>query len=182
MSYIQNAKAAAVSFMAGAYPDRDWFIIGGLIRDTDMGFVVKDIDIFISGYKTDPLPEARTDDGSRNAYLMRAQIIPWLGFQLNLVFLRGKWDLERTADRCDYGVCQAGWCPKTERTYRSDQYIQDIQFKQLTLCRDTVPERQTRMQNKFPHYTHMNPKEYLISDKVSSWAYNSETHSIEKLS
>jgi len=182
MSYVRNAKFAAMSFMKGSYPDRDWFIVGGLIRDTDMGLPVKDIDIFISGYSTDPLPEMSTDDGSRNAYLMRAQVIPWMGFELNLVFLRGEWNLERTADRCDYGICQAGWCPRTDRTYRSDQYSQDMQFKQLTLCRDTVPERQVRMQDKFPHFIHRNPKEYAISNKVTSWCYNSETKSIDKLS
>jgi len=182
MITLNAAKRAAQLFMAGAYPDRTWFIIGGALRDTDRGVAFKDIDIFVSGYSTDPLPEEGTDDGQRNAHLMRAFIQPWMGFELNIVFLRGTWDLKRTADRCDYGICQAGWCPVTDETYRSNQYLLDAKYKTLTLCRDTLPERKERMQAKFEGWLHFNPKNFLISNNVSFFVYNSDTQSIEEVS
>ena len=179
MQELDKAKAAAVSFMAGSYPDRTWFIIGGALRDTDMGLPMKDVDIFVSGYEDDPVPDD-AEDGARNAYLLRAFTVPWMGFELNIIFLRGVWDLERATDRCDFGICQIGYDPLTERTYRSDAYRIDRDMRTLTLCRDTVPERKQRMLAKFPDSRFRNRGNFKVSHNATAFHYNVETGKIEQ--
>lgn len=176
---LDKAKAAAAAFMAGSYPDRTWFIIGGALRDTDMGLQMKDVDIFVSGYDNDPIPEG-AEDGARNAYLLRAYTVPWMGFELNIIFLRGVWDLQRAADRCDFGICQIGYDPTTDVTYRSDAYRTDRSMHTLTLCRDTVPERKKRMQAKFPTHFYSNRDNFKVTNASTTFHYNSETGTIEE--
>jgi hypothetical protein len=180
MNALDNAKQAAKSFMAGAYPDRVWFLIGGALRDTDLGVDMRDVDIFVSGYDTDPDPEDCEDDGERNAYLLRAYTQPWMGVELNLVFLRGEWDLERATDRCDFGICQIGYDPVTDRTYRSNAYNKDRLNKTFTLCLNTVPERKDRLSKKFPDFRYRNPELYKLTWQDATWHYNAETRLLEK--
>ena len=177
---LKNAKAAARSFMAGSYPDREWFIIGGALRDTYLGLEMKDVDIFVSGFDTDPIPDGEVEDGARNAYLLRAYTVPWMGFELNIIFLRGVWDLKRAADRCDFGICQIGYDPVTEVTYRSDAYVLDCSNYTLTLCRDTVPERKQRMQTKFPTWRFRNPQGHTLSYNNTTFHYNPDNGMIEE--
>lgn len=172
---LAKAKAAAVEYMAGAHPDRTWFIVGGALRDTDAGIAFKDVDIFVSGYAHDPEPTGCNDDGERDAYLMRAYTVEWKSYELNIIFLRGEWDLERATNRCDFGICQIGYDPTTRYTYRSDAYRKDRDLKTLTLTRSTVPERRRRMQDKFLSHSFRNPKGYTVDDNATHWHYNSET-------
>jgi hypothetical protein len=176
---LDRAKAATAEYMAGVYPDRKYFIVGGALRDTDLGAEMKDVDIFVSGYDTDPDPMCE-DDGERNAYLMRAYTVDWKGFELNIIFLRGDWTLERVTDRCDFGICQIGYDPVTRLTYRSPAYESDFGRNELTLCRDTVPERQMRMERKFPLFNFRNPQHHTVSQSSTNWHYDPETGMLDQ--
>lgn len=172
-----KAKEAAKEFMEAFHPDRQWWIVGGLLRDSELYRVPKDIDIFIQGYDTDLLPENCEDLGDKNAFLLRAYTVkdyPYKGetYEINLIFMRGDfWDLNSMTDRCDFGICQIGWCPVTNETYRSDKYNLDVRRRQLTLCRETTQERVNRMKDKFPYFTFTNPKSLTVDGK-KCWSYN----------
>lgn len=181
---IDKAKEAAVEFMTHFHPDRVWWIVGGLLRDGELGIEPKDIDIFISGYGKDLLPTGCEDLGDKNAFLLRAYTVdnyPYKGdnYQINLIFMRGDfWDLYQMTDRCDFGICQIGWCPKTNETYRSDQYLYDKYYAVFTLCRETTQERVNRMKDKLPYYMLDNPYNITVDGK-KCWGYNKDTQEIE---
>lgn len=178
------AKEASVEFMAAFHPDREWWIVGGALRDTDLGVDFKDVDIFIKGYDTDLLPKGEVDLGDRNAYLLRAYTVkdyPYKGerFEINLIFMRGEhWSLESMTDRCDFGICQIGWDPKNNRTYRSSAYLKDHHEKTLTLTRETSRERKSRMENKFPIFDFRNP-DHIELDGDRTWGYSEESGELE---
>lgn len=180
MKSIFNAKLAAIEFMNTFHPNREWWVVGGMLRDTDQGREFKDIDIFIAGFPNDLLPEGDVDDGDKNAFLLRAYTVkdyPYRGdpYEINLIFMRGAdWSLERMADRCDFGICQIGWCPKTGRTYRSDAYNQDRDYRTLTLTRETSQERIRRMELKFPMHGLRNP-DHIAVDGKKRWTYDEDT-------
>jgi len=183
MNARENGIAAAVEFMAAFHPDRTWFIVGGLLRDTENGGGnYKDIDIFIVGYDTDLLPKG-AEDGEKNAYLLRAYTVkdyPFFGrpMEINLIFMRGAdWTLERMTDRCDFGICQIGYCPVEGRIYRSDDYMCDKTRGTLTLARETTQARVDRMKAKFPFHRFHNPSGITV-DGEKSWCYDEETQQL----
>lgn len=168
-SLVQNL---AKEYMQLNHPDRNWYIVGGALRDTELSKPVKDIDIFVVGYDADLLPPLEAEDGDRNAYLLRAYTEVFKGMEVNLIFMRGAdWSLARMTDRCDFGICQIGWCPVQDRVYRSDDYKCDVANKTLTLCRETPAERLGRMQSKFEDYALFNPSGILF-DSPKSWSYS----------
>lgn len=178
---LTKAKEAAKEFMQNFHPDREWWIVGGALRDADFGRPFKDIDIFINGRDTDLLPEGCEDLGDKNAYLLRAYTVkdyPYKGetFEVNLIFMRGDfWTLEKMTERCDFGICQIGWEPATDRTYMSDQFIEDRMNRRLTLCRETTQERVDRMARKFPFgWTLHNPKNIEVDGK-KCWTYDADS-------
>lgn len=181
---IRLAKEAADEFMAAFHPNREWWIVGGALRDADLGHRFKDIDIFINGYETDLLPEGDIDLGDRNAYLLRAYTVkeyPYKGerFEINLIFMRGSnWSLKTMTDRCDFGICQIGWDPADNRVYRSSTYLHDFSSKTLTLTRETSRERTRRMQNKFPAFSFRNPDNIEV-DGDRRWVYSEESGQLE---
>lgn len=166
-SKLAAAKEAARDYMQRNHPTRTWFLVGGAIRDTDFGIAFKDVDIFVSGYETDPDPKAEL--GDRNAYLMRAYSEWYMGFEINIIFMRRPWTLEQIADRCDFGICQTAWCPVTDRTYRSDAYAADLNNHTLTIARSTHPDRFVRMKAKFPSFTFNNPRN--LPAATGGWHY-----------
>lgn len=169
---LNDAKAAARAFMAEQYPDRQWFICGGALRDTDLGKPFKDVDVFVSGFETDPEPRDEfglADIGDRNAYLMRAFTIDFMGFDINVILMRTPWTLQTIAERCDFGICQIAWCPETDQTYRSEPYLHDINDRTVTATRATHPERWERMQAKFPLYRMRNPRN--LPAATGGWHY-----------
>ena len=170
---LDHAKKMAVQYMNEHHAGRQWFLVGGALRDTELGKPFKDFDIFVVGYETDPVPlhfnGEKAEAGDRNAYLMKAYTVRVEDIDLNLIFMRGDWDLKGIADRCDFGICQIAWCPVTRETYRSEKYEADIKNKTLTVDRATVPERYDRMQAKFPEYTIRNPSNLPTS--TGSWHY-----------
>ena len=174
---LDNAKAAAQEFMQAFHPERKWWIVGGLLRDDLLRRPWKDIDIFINGFSTDLLPEDCDDPGASNAYLLRAYTVkdyPYKGelYEINLIFMRGhRWTLKSMTDRCDFGICQIGWCPETRSTYTSPLFELDRKRLQLTLCRETTVERVQRMQAKFPHWALRNP-DRLELDGKRCWSYD----------
>lgn len=182
MKTLKMAKEAAIEFMTAFHSDREWWVVGGLLRDSDMGKPFKDIDIFINGYATDLLPEG-AEIGDKNAYLLRAYTVeayPYMGetYEINLIFMRGdRWSLKSMSDRCDFGICQIGWCPVTDVAYRSELYYHDKGHRTLTLARNTALGRVTRMEEKFPAYSLRNPKGFLLDDK-RFWAYDEETQKL----
>lgn len=185
MNYdMSKGKQAAIEFMNNFHPDRTWWIVGGMLRDSAMDRGYKDIDIFINGRDTDLLPDEGTDHGDKNAFLLRAYTVreyPYEGdtFEINLIFMRGNfWDLEQMSDRCDFGICQIGWEPTTNRTYRSEAFFRDMQDNTLTMTRETSKERVQRMQAKFPHHLFRNPQN-LTTDGTRCWCYNEETSQLE---
>jgi len=179
MCGLDAAKAAAREYMAANLPDRDWFIVGGALRDTTLGRPFKDVDIFISGFPTDPVPEFDQEElettdpadlaADRNAYLMKAYTINYAGFELNIIYMRTPWTLEGIADRCDFGICQVSWCPKTDTTYHSPQFLYDLGHRTLTNTRTTAAERHDRMQDKFPDFLPRNPRNLPTSS--GGWIY-----------
>lgn len=179
-----RAKDAAKEFMTHFHPDRKWWIVGGLLRDTELWRPAKDIDIFISGYNEDLLPEGCEDFGDRNAYLLRAYTVkayPYKGqdYEINLIFMRGDfWTLEKMTDRCDFGICQIGYDPLTGETYRSDKYKADVANKTITMSRDTTQNRINRMREKFPEFEFQNPDDLDVNGK-KSWCYNPETQLLQ---
>ncbi len=181
---LRLAKEASMDFMAAFHPDREWWIVGGALRDTDLGQRFKDVDIFINGYDTDLLPEGEVDLGDRNAFLLRAYTVKdylYKGerFEINLIFMRGDhWNLESMTDRCDFGICQIGWDPTNNRTYRSSLYLSDHHDKTLTLARETSRERKSRMENKFSDFAFRNP-EYIELDGDRMWVYSEESGELE---
>lgn len=184
MKTLKHAKEAAVEFMEAFHPNRQWWIVGGLLRDHDMHKPFKDIDIFINGYDTDMLPVG-AEIGDKNAFLLRAYTVeayPYKGdrYEINLIFMRGdQWTLESMSDRCDFGICQIGWCPEQDREYRSKAYIFDKGNNTLTLCRNTTKDRVKRMQDKFPNHKLRNPDLFLLDDK-RFWKYDEQTQQLEK--
>ena len=181
---LRLAKEASMEFMAAFHPDREWWIVGGALRDTELGLDFKDVDIFINGYDTDLLPEGDVDLGDRNAYLLRAYTAkdyPYKGerFDINLIFMRGgHWSLESMTDRCDFGICQIGWDPSNNRTYRSSEYLNDYHVKTLTLTRETSRERKNRMENKFSTFAFRNPNNITL-DGDRMWVYSEESGELE---
>lgn len=181
---LSKAKEAAIEFMEAFHPDREWWIVGGLLRDSAMNRPFKDIDIFINGRDTDLLPQHCPDLGDKNAFLLRAYTVaayPYKGqdFEINLIFMRGDfWDLQSITDRCDFGICQIGWEPVTETTYRSEAFFRDIQDSTLTMTRETSKERVQRMKAKFPRHLFRNPQK-LTTDGTRRWCYNDATQQLE---
>ena len=176
---LNKAKLAAIEFMETFHPGRDWWIVGGALRDTVLSRDFKDIDIFISGFTTDLLPDDAIDLGDRNAYLLRAYTVkdyPYKSekFEINLIFMRGdQWSLESMTNRCDFGICQIGWCPKEDRTYKSRKFERDVNNTTLTLTRNTSQERLKRMKSKFVAYDFINPDRLTI-DTDRRWVYSPE--------
>lgn len=174
---LDNAKAAAQEFMQAFHPEREWWIVGGLLRDVALYRQWKDIDIFINGYDTDLMPEDCDDPGASNAYLLRAYTVkdyPYKDekYEINLIFMRGhNWSLTKITDRCDFGICQIGWCPVTNETYKSEAFEADKRNQTLTLFRETTVERVERMKSKFPGWTLRNPF-HLELDGKRCWAYD----------
>jgi hypothetical protein len=180
---LSVALEAATEFMADFYPAANWWVVGGCLRDTELDRDFKDIDIFVAGSIKDALPDEDTDDGDRNAYLRRAstELITYQGeqFELNIIHMRGPdWDLKRVTDRCDFGVCMIGWCPKTGETYRSERYDTDMRWSTVTLYRETTSERRERMEKKFPTFRYRNPYR-LKYDGAKVWCYNRETGKLD---
>lgn len=179
---LRKAKEAAIEFMNAFHPDRQWWIVGGLLRDSDLNRPFKDIDIFINGYDTDLLPQG-AEIGDKNAYLLRAYTVndyPYKGerYEINLIFMRGdQWTLEKMSDRCDFGICQVGWCPLEDREYRSDAYVHDKTKKTLTISRNTSKERYERMKSKFPTHLVRNPEEFTLDDQ-RYWSYDDVTQQL----
>lgn len=176
---LLKAKLAAIEFMDTFHPGRTWWIVGGALRDTVLYRPFKDIDIFIGGFATDMLPEDAIDLGDRNAYLLRAYTVkdyPYKGekFEINLIFMRGEhWTLERMTNRCDFGICQIGWCPIEDRTYKSVMFNNDVNLHEITLTRETSRERLNRMRSKFPNYSLRNPQDLEV-DGDRRWVYSPE--------
>lgn len=148
---LQQIKDLTKLFMSIHFPDREWFIVGGVLRDFDRGADFNDVDVFVSGFEGDPDPDV--DDGDCNAYLMRAARYNFKGFEINVIILRTHFDLKRVTDRCDFGINQIGWCPVSDETYRSQQYLDDLANEEFTLTRNTPPRRYDRMREKFPDWT-----------------------------
>lgn len=174
---------AATEFMNDFHPNRKWWIVGGALRDAELGRPFKDIDIFINGIDSDALPDPDVDDGDRNAYLRRASVetIIYQGveFELNLIHMRGDdWTLRRVTERCDFGICMIGYGPVSGVTYRSLRYSADIRWNTLTLYRETTTKRRDRMCAKFPNHTYRNPYG-LKYDGASAWCYNKETGTLD---
>lgn len=180
----QLAKEAAQEFMEDFHPDRKWWIVGGMLRDTILSTPFKDIDIFINGRAEDLLPEGDVDKGDKNAFLLRAYTVksyPYKGedFEINLIFMRGDfWDLEQMTDRCDFGICQIGWEPSTDKTYRSDAFELDLRKRTITLTRETTKGRVNRMKDKMPLFEFRNPRQLTV-DGQKRWCYNPETSELE---
>lgn len=168
---LDEAKKVAAEWMSMTYPCRKWYIAGGCLRDTDLGRDFKDVDIFVSGFETDPEPVdldgLLADPGDRNAYLMRAEVVSFKGFDLNIIFMRTTWTLEGIADRCDFGICQISWCPEEDRTYRSDAYLWDKERRFATNTRATVPTRFERMADK--GFKVRNPRNLPVA--TGGWHY-----------
>ena len=176
---LDRAKQAARRYMEANYPGRRWWIAGGALRDTDHVVQFKDVDIFVNGFETDPEPEFGDElfdepmdrAADRNAYLMRALTVIVDGVTLNLIFMRtDQWTAESIAERCDFGLNQISWCPDTDHTYRSEQYLLDFQHRTLTNTRATAPERHDRMKSKFPGYRVRNPRNLPFS--TGGWGYS----------
>ena len=172
--------ATVKQMMNEEYPGRTWFVVGGYFRDLDLGLPFKDVDVFVNGYATDPVPDTK-DKGDRDAYLYYAVTKQYEGIEVNLIFMRGEFTLEEMTDRCDFGICQIGWCPVEDRLYQSMNYIQDCSNKTLTLLRSTAPERVERMQSKFPDYTFRNPQDLMVSDTLMVWHYDSDSKTVERV-
>ena len=174
-----KALGTTTSFMRRYMPDRQWFVVGGALRDSDMGRSFKDVDVFIVGKQFDALPNAGVDRGDRNAYVFRADTVIYRGIEINLIHMRGTgWTLESMTDRCDFGICQIGWCPEQNTLYRSDDYKTDKSQHQLTLCRDTAQERLQRMQKKYPWKLH-NPSGFTF--RPDSWRYDETKGALVRL-
>ena len=179
-----GAIAAAKDFMAVHHPAREWWIVGGLLRDDALGRAFKDVDIFINGREGDLLPLGCDDLGDRNAYLLRAVKFQYDHdggtYELNLIFMRGSfWTLESITDRCDFGICQIGYDPVNDVEYRSAQFEDDLKDECFTMCRETTQERVERMEDKFPEYTYRNPKKLSVGGS-GAWFYNSSTGSLDR--
>ena len=176
-SVTGKAVNAAKAFMLLNFPDRRWFIVGGLLRDDYLDKPFKDIDVFIVGYSTDPQPDV--DLGAHNAHLYYAETRYFEGFQINLIFMRGDhWSLETMTERCDFGICQIGYCPVEDRVYITDDFKFDATYKILTQCRDTVPSRLTRMQDKFSDFVYYNPSGFELN--YTKWSYDKEDGEVKE--
>lgn len=179
----RKALEAAREFMQAFHPDREWWVVGGLLRDNLLGKPVKDVDIFINGRSTDLMPEGEPEDGAANAYLLRAHKVEGYAYngdtyELNLIFMRGsRWNRHTIANRCDFGICQISWCPVENEVYRSLQFQTDVERKTITLCRETAAERVGRMQRKFTDYALQNP-DNLQLDGPHCWHYDPDKQAV----
>tara|TARA_R110002020_G_scaffold2385_4_gene11061 strand:- start:47 stop:598 length:552 start_codon:yes stop_codon:yes gene_type:complete len=169
---------AASEYMEDNFPARKFTIAGGCLRDDLLGRPVKDIDIFIHGFSTDPVPEGCEDAGERNAYLMFAKTVYVGSEEINLIFLRGEWCALDVAARCDIGICQVAWTKGTGLVY-TDAFVKDVVFKTLTVTRNTSLDHVERVERKFYDFESVRGDYQVTNGNIKGWHYNSATGKVE---
>lgn len=169
-----------IDVMNKYHPGRSWWIAGGFLRDVALRKPIKDVDVFVNGFKSDALPEDKTTDlGKANAYIHYVKDYTYNGTEVNVIFLRGNhWNLQSVADRCDLGICQASWCPLTKTQYFSKRFEANFKHKVITVERDTRREHVERVADKLG-WPWM--RKGFDLDSRSCFTYNSKNKTMQEL-
>ena len=168
-----HGVTAAVEVMA--QPEfsefKAWYIVGGMVRDTRLGQVFKDIDVFV------PVgPPGVIDHGSASLLkaVRRFFLIAGEYFEINVIFMRGEWTLEQLVRRCDTGICQAGYDPRDGRFFFTPAFEADYSDNTLTVTRETRSSHLDKLRKRWPDRLYQNPMNYSL-DEPWSFHYVTET-------
>lgn len=123
-----------------------YFIVGGFLRDAATGRAFKDVDVFVPG--TLPIPDGSEEleyDLSQNAEVVRGSTL------VNVIYMQGSHTVGSLIRRCDVGICQIGMGTDGV-VWATDEYVQDVARKTLTVTRTTRWGHLDRVIDKFPDH------------------------------
>lgn len=123
-------------------------IVGGFYRDLLTNRPWRDVDVFIPG--DIPVGEGAEEleyDLSKN------DEFEYDGIKVNIITLQGRHTLESLLLRCDVGICQVGaYLDRPNEVYATQEFVDDLANKTLTVTRRTRWNHLERVQAKFPEH------------------------------
>lgn len=145
---VRLAQQVAAEYISQELGHTDYYIVGGFLRDTMDDKPFKDVDIFIPG------PEPLTDDdGAELEYDLSTNYpVEVDGIELNIIHMNGAHTLDTLLTRCDVGICQIGM-DTDGRVYATDEYVNDVANKTLTVTRKSRWGHLARVIAKYPEHT-----------------------------
>lgn len=127
-------------------------IVGGFYRDLFTGRQWKDVDVFIPGDRPMGDAEELEYDLSRNYER------EYNGVVVNMIHLQGRHTLETLLTRCDVGICQIGaYFDRPDRVFCTQEFLDDLTNKTLTVTRRTRWNHLERVIDKFPDHEVIDP-------------------------
>jgi len=157
-----------------------FYIGGGFLRDTLLDVEPKDIDVFIHARSCGDILSACDGEYNKPAEEYIDQEVVAVGtiettgidWPLEIIILGDTIgdDVDSIIDRFDTAICKVA-VEDTGNVVISKEFLDDVENKTITICRcngattDRLKERLSRLTDKFPKYTVMDP-DFLLEAVV----------------
>jgi hypothetical protein len=149
------------------------FIAGGAVRDAELGYPIKDIDLWISVEDLD-MRLTLVSDSDADEYLRRGAVgsdspviavlkdqRDWCPYPIHIMLLEPSTTAQQVLDRFDYGLCKIAYTKAG--LHLTPEYVRDERNHRLTLINGefTSTERYQRLKAKFQGWQIDDPEDWV---------------------